>query len=106
LIESIVISLSTIVDQYRFNSLDRKCVFPCQQVVFGRRCCVRPYLAQCATLHALHIGMFKLQTQCTLHCLLEGPSLCLRGRHESAKLGQPKSQLLVIEVQHPFYNLR
>jgi hypothetical protein len=43
--------------------------------------------------------MSKLQAQGTLHCLLEGFLLGLRGRGNGVELGQTKSQLLVVKIE-------
>jgi hypothetical protein len=61
MVELVVISLSPILDWYRFNDQYHSCVFPCQQVLFASHCGVHPCLVQGATLRALHIGMSKLQ---------------------------------------------
>jgi hypothetical protein len=88
-VEPVVISLSPILNWYRLNSLNRLCVTPGQQAVLAHRRRVHPCLAQSATLSAFHVEMSKLQAQHALYRLLEG--FLLRGRRNSAKLGQAES---------------
>jgi hypothetical protein len=91
LVEPILIPLSTILDLYGFNSLDHRCIFPGQQVVFVCRRCVRPCLAQSVVLRAFHIRMSKQQAQPALNRLLEGPFFYLLRWRENAEWGQTES---------------
>jgi hypothetical protein len=60
LVEPVVITLSLRLDKYRLHGLDRRCVPPGQQVVLAGRRGMRPCLAQCTALNAIHIRMTKL----------------------------------------------
>jgi hypothetical protein len=59
-IEPVVILLSLTLDRYRLHGLNRRCVPPGQQVVFAGRRGMRPCLAQCTALNAIHVRMTKL----------------------------------------------
>jgi hypothetical protein len=59
-IEPVVISLSLKLDRYRLHGLYRWCVPPGQQVVLAGRRAMRPCLAQCTALNAVHVRMAKL----------------------------------------------
>jgi hypothetical protein len=59
-IEPVVISLSLRLDRYRLHGLNCRCVPPGQQVILAGRRSMRPCLAQCTALNAIHVRMTKL----------------------------------------------